>query len=317
MKKLSIACYLLVAVGVSSCLRDKDAVLDPKNTDNVIELYNVGHIESPGTSPIALYINSFDVAPEVGFDLIVSYSGAKTAPENITVNLQVDPEVLTTYNNINKTTFTLLPSDMFSMPLSVTIPKGEQRAIVSLKLKTNKFDFSKTYAIPVKIVSASYGIISGNFGKAVYRVGAKNKYDGVYTLKSKMVPPADRPTFSANPWTWGYEVQLVSTGANSVALYNSAYSTDYTHPIVLTDNSVSRLGSFTPEFIFDEATNKLASVKNYIANASNGRTGVINGTVTTSRYDPETKTVYAAFIMDQPAMASLPFYDTLIYKKPR
>jgi hypothetical protein len=179
--------------------------------------------------------------------------------------------------------------------------RGERKANFSVKLKTSQFDFSKTYALPLAIMSASKGIISGNFGKIVYKVGAKNKYDGIYTLKGRMGAATDRPTFSTTAWSWGYEVSLITTGPNSVALHNTGYSNDYTQPIVLSDGSVSRLGTFTPEFTFDD----------------NGRSAVINSTVTDSKFDADKKIAYTAFFMNQPNFGPLAFYDTLTYKKAR
>ena len=99
-------------------------------------------------------------------------------------------------------------------------------------------------------------------------------------------------------------------------MHNTGYANDYTHPIQTTPTAWSRFGSYTPVFTFD-ATGKLVDAPNYYINPSNGRGGKVNATVTTSRYDAATKTVYAAIMMTQPGFADFPMYDTLVFKKAR
>ncbi|TDH21307.1 DUF1735 domain-containing protein [Segetibacter sp. 3557_3] len=306
---------LILSVSFTACLKDKP-LFDPDMIPNVLELENIGPVESTTASPYPLFSKSFDIAPESNLELTVNYAGDEVAPQDITVQLAVDPGVLKAYNDTAHTTYTILPTTLYTLPTTVTIPKGQRKGRFVVKLKTEQFDFTKTYALPVAIQSTNFGVISGNFGKVVYKVGAKNKFDGVYSLKSRMGANADRPTFARSSWTWPYDVQLVTTGPNSVALFNSQYSNDYTHPIVLNDNSVSRLGTFTPEFTFD-ASNKLVSVKNYIVNPANGRAARMNTAVPDSRYDPATKTAYLSFLMEQPAFEPLSFTDTLVYKRSR
>lgn len=316
--KQSIKSYLFISavvVGLTSCLKDKP-LFDPDKIDNVLELFNIGTIESSTTSPYPLFSYSFEVVPDDTLELTVNYAGDAVAPQDITVNVGIDENVLKAYNDSNKTAYTLLPATLYTLPTSVVIPKGQRKVALPVKMKPSSFDFSKTYALPVALQSASTGIISGSFGKVVFKVGVKNKYDGVYTLKASQ-GPNDRgwPTFG---WSWKYDVSLITTGPNSVALHNTGYANDYTQPIVTNAaGSISRLGSFTPEFTFDPVTNKLVSVKNFILNPANGRGATINTTVIDSRFDPSSKTVYTAFFMTQPSYAPLPFYDTLTFKKAR
>lgn len=315
MRKYALVLCTALSISMSSCLKDTDQ-LDPSGTNNVIEFLNVDLIASPITSTYPLYNVSYDITPAASLELTVNYSGANVAPQDITVAVAPSPEALTTYNTENGTTYTLLPEAMYSIAnTTVVIPKGQKKATVNVTFKTDQFDLTKRYAIPVKITSASYGTISGNFSTNIFAVVAKNKYDGVYTLRSRQGAVNDR-AFSTTPYTWPYEVSLITTGPNSVVLHNTQYANDYTHPLQ-TLTGWSRLGSYTPVFTFDPGTGALTGAANYYTAPTNGRGGKVNPAVTTSRYDAAAKTVYAAILMSQPGFTDYPFYDTLVFKRAR
>ena len=79
---------------------------------------------------------------------------------------------------------------------------------------------------------------------------------------------------------------------------------------------VSGFGATKPAHTFD-ASDKLTNTVNAVPNPSNGRAFVNNPAVTDSRYDPATKTVYAAFIMTQPGFLDIPIFDTLKFVRAR
>ena len=56
---------------------------------------------------------------------------------------------------------------------------------------------------------------------------------------------------------------------------------------------------------------------NLIPDDGRGRAFAINPAVTDSRYDPATKTIYAAYLMFQNGRPTQYIYDTLVYKGSR
>ncbi len=253
--KQLIAVWIL-AIGFSSCLKEK-GFMDPSKTHNVVELAATGTLASTNTSPIAMYTNAFDVQPEVDFGLIISYSGADVAPQDITVKLVVDPTLIDAYNTANPTAtpkMNLLPEANYTLPnMTVVIPKGQQQVVAHVKLKTTLFDFSKPYGLPIKIQSASTGVISGNFGQVIYKTVPKNKYEAKYTH-----------TYTSTLGNGTNNVTMTTTGANS--------------------NTFPLIGVYTgnPAYItIDPATNKVTV-----------DVPSLSPTVTDpiSNYDPATKT---------------------------
>lgn len=204
---------LLAAATLSSCLKDDSLVLDPEKGKNVIEFGNTTDIAVHGSS-IPAYVHSYPIGADVILPLIVSYSGPEAvAPQDITVTLEVmGQETLDLYNEEQHTSYEVMPTSSYSLPgLTVVIPKGQSKGYLEMTVKPSTFDLSKAFAVPLKISSVSSGdVISGNFSTAIFALGAKNKYDGVYTYKTSaitsLVPNANKT------------VELITIGANAVKL---------------------------------------------------------------------------------------------------
>ncbi|QRR03761.1 BT_3987 domain-containing protein [Dyadobacter sandarakinus] len=185
---IKIAGLLLFGMAVTSCLKD-DITLDPDKSTNVVEFKNPSSFVSPSGSTYSLYSQSFDLAEEADYPITVSYSGAHVAPEDITVTLGVDTAAVTQYNTEQEEEFDAITPDLYTLPASVVIPKGKRTAEVLIKLKPSKFDFAKSYVLPIQIKSVSTGTISGNFGTILLAVKAKNIYDATYKATGYVYHP--------------------------------------------------------------------------------------------------------------------------------
>ncbi|WP_026897490.1 DUF1735 domain-containing protein [Daejeonella oryzae] len=266
----------LAAATLSSCLKDDSMVLNPDKGHNVIEFANTTDILVHG-SVIPLYVHSYEIVPEVTLPVSVSYSGPEAvAPEDITVNIAVaDNSPIDLYNEEQETEYEMMPASNYTLSAtSVVIPKGQSKATFSVKFKPNTFDLSKALVLPLKISSVSSGIISGNFNTILLNAGAKNKYDGNYTVTAT-APMVD----FANSTITGYyplDSDLHTTGPNSVVMYCYTYLGGFQgHPIKAAGAS-SYYGSFAPVFTMD-ADGKVVSVTNYYGQpAGNGRSAQLN-----------------------------------------
>jgi hypothetical protein len=228
MKKILYKSLALVfaTVALSSCLKDDSYVIDPeKAAANVIDFQNPTDIAAVGTSN-PLYIYSFPiVSTPTSINLTVSYSGAEdAAPKDITVNIGVAAQaVIDTYNEEQTKAFTMMPSSWYTLSAtSVVIPKGQKTATFKLNISTTLIDLTGSYVVPLKLTSAD-AVVSTNFGTVLINVGAKNKYDGVYKWVATQ-SATDRASFLMNTeYTYGYDTQLRSAGANSNNLWNAAF----------------------------------------------------------------------------------------------
>jgi hypothetical protein len=233
MKKLINYFLALFAVTLGSCLDDDKAVLDPSGSNNIIEFADMSVPSSPAGSVYPAYSNSFVLAPQVELIQEVNFAGPNGNDRDIQLTLAVDPAALELYNKhmhdglygkpgLNGTEFDLMPTENYTIPnLNVTIPKGQTRAQISITVFPEKFDFSKNFAIPLRIVSASSGIISKNFSVAILGIGVRNNYDGIYEIMGGSITrnSATGPDLVlGGPYDPNLELELKTLGSNTVSI---------------------------------------------------------------------------------------------------
>ncbi|MEJ5962251.1 DUF1735 domain-containing protein [Pedobacter immunditicola] len=286
MKKNIIKSLLLffAVTAFSSCLKDDSLVLNPEKGHNVIEFGNTSEIAVHG-STIPLYIHSYEIVPEVSLPVVISYSGPESAaPADITVNVVVGaPSTLEAYNKEQGTKYGLMPTKDYELTANqVVIPKGQTKATLMVKFKLAGFNLAETNALPLTITSVSSGIISQNFGTAIFAIGGKNKFDGIFTYKTSantsLVPNANKT------------VTLITQTANSVKL------------------SPGLLGTYSNEVIYtvDPTTNRVTVTCPSL--------GVQEPQDARSKWDPATKTMTVFW---KQGNGGRTFEETFVYKGSR
>jgi hypothetical protein len=309
-KKIYLA-LLVLTVGVSSCTKE-DGIYTENGSSGIIELADLPSRTS--STAYAVVTKPFDAAASIDFPVTVNYTGVDGAPEDVSVVLAFDDVAVSTMSS----TYTVLPSTLYTVPnYTVTIPKGSKTATFHITLNTAAFDFTKTYALGIKIKSSSAGTISSNYGTGVFVIVAKNKYDGVYTVTSSsaMVDNTSTTLTGYYPMTQ----ELRTTGATSVVEYDGyLYASNYYHPIK-SGTSTSAYGNFSPIFTMD-ADGNVTSVTNYYGQGTNSSlrgarlnpAGVNKFTVSGT-----TKVLEVSYIMTQSGGDRTFFYEKWTYTKAR
>lgn len=331
MKRILNTFILGVAiVGMSSCLKDKNVNLAGDDSPAVVEwsttLFTTP--SSPATSTYSLYTRDLSIAPSASFELTVNLTGTEAASDDITLQLGVNTPAVAAYNkerldvDQEVTNFVAMPANLYSMPTSVVIPKGSNKAKITLTFKTDQFDFNTAYALPISIVSASNGVtVSGNYGTILLNVGAKNKYDGVYKLVGRLSGVTDRSTANTtSDFTWPGNFELRTTSANSVGTFDTNFNwgggiAQWILPFATT-TGYSAYGQVRPNFVLNLTTNQITSVNNAITAPTNGRQLVIDPSYA-GTYNPTTKVFETQFIMTQPGFQPLTIHYKFTFVRSR
>jgi hypothetical protein len=304
---------------LTSCLKDFKTPQDPSlGTNNVVEFQNISVPVSYSTVYPEYSLGGLSfVNDTAGWNIIVAWTGPEyNAPEDITVTLKMDTVALDAFNASSGDSYVAPPSDVVSFPTTVVIKKGTPQTIVrATATLASDYDFSASYALPLTISASSYGIISSNYGSSMYSFAARNKYDGLYTLTEKQVGWGAYGISDGSTYTWSYAISFVTGGQYANTIYTSDWGSLL--PAFTSSGGQTAFGVTQPLFTFDGTTNALISVTNTATPDSRNRTLSLNTAVTDSRYDPNTGTIYAAFIMNQTGRPSQYFYDTLVYQGSR
>ncbi|MFM9910044.1 MAG: DUF1735 domain-containing protein [Chitinophagaceae bacterium] len=298
----------ITAMLFTACLKDTPTTDYSDTSIKPIVLIPNGNF--PSTQEAAIVTFEVSTTPEE-VKLYARVSWSKPLGKAIDVTFVKKPSLITEFNTKFGTSYAEMNADAYSIPTyKVTIAADQNEAYIPVKIFTDKVSLTQANMLAFSISDASGETISSNFQNIVLPIGVKNKYDGVYALRSKSVGwgaygIADGATFSYPAPGIG----LVTAGASSVSTiaYNFGWNLLYAFTA---SGSSTGFGATTPRFIFDGANN-LTSVVNTTPDDGRGRVLLLNPAVTDSRFDPATKKIYAAFIMKQNGRPDQFRYDTL------
>jgi hypothetical protein len=297
--KIQASFFTLIILGLASCKKGAMNIdTESGSTTNVVEFANTG--ENLSSATVSKYpgfytdLGSLAAGASAKFNVNVSYSGKDVAPQDVTVNLALDTAALALYNKQNGTGYTAPPAAICTYPTTVVIKKGTHQSTIEATITNNSsFNFSVNYALPLKIAASSYGVISSNFGSAVYAFGVRNIYDGHYSLKGYTLRGGD-PAKTGN-FVYPAGMNLATVGGNIVQFGALQVWTDLTG-----------VGIGYPVFTIN--------ADNTVTVASSG--GAYNAPGYTSRYVPAEKTFYVSFSWGAGPSSRLAT-DTLTYVGPR
>lgn len=195
-KYLTVITLALLLGVVSSCTKE-DGIFKEDGSNSIVELSDY----PSRTSAIANLVltKSFIATTSVEVPINLNITGVDGAKEDVVVNWDFnDAQVAAVspaapanpYIIINQTAGLLVENPV----KSITIPKGQKSAKIIIKMNLSAFDFARTYAMGIKLTSASNATVSGNYGNGVFIISPKNAYDGIYSVTAGSIQRYSNPT---------------------------------------------------------------------------------------------------------------------------
>ncbi|MEK7225555.1 MAG: DUF1735 domain-containing protein [Bacteroidota bacterium] len=314
--KLNLLLLLVFTVIVSStgCIKDSDNI-------QFVPLQNPGigfpfgannkndFIIRPGTS-----------AQQVSGLLFVNLEAADPAASDIRITVADNSAALVNaYNAANGTAIQPLPRSLWSIPAEIIIKKGERNAQADITIaSTTGLNFNAQYAIGLRIASADGGNkIADNLSNLFVVFRIQNILDGRYNMRGEFTHPGSSPIFTPH----NFNVELHTSGPNSVLVY--WHTNSYSVPLPPTA-PICCFVSQELSFFLNPVTNAIVCANTAVGGAVYyDQFGPYNGNTYNNRWDPATKTVYAAWgynLLPGGIFApniSRAWIDTLTYLGPR
>jgi hypothetical protein len=297
--------WIIIASSFSSCLKNNDYDTPFSSGGASVEL------------PLAAANNngllsfSYTEGLPAFFPVYINLASPKTLGSAVMASFAVDTAFLNSYDSINGSNYQLLPDSDYTIVngWARNIPAGSRLDSMYVMYNLDKMDLSVNYVLPVTIQKASVPIEQWNH--LLINPQVKNKYDGEYDLKIKTVGWGGFGIADGPPALDYGNLGMATNGANAVVFDIGS------QPAFTSTGDPTGFGATNPQFSFDPVTNLLISVVNLIPDDGRGRTFLIDSTIKTSRWDPVTKNIYAAYLMFQNGRPTQDIYDTLIYQGPR
>lgn len=298
--KSNIPWLLVLVVLISSC--EKTEVTYEPDRKTVVKIKDA---ENDITQ------KARDVLPTVDEFILIDVRRDPTKPSDLnqplTVKLQKDASLIASYNTAHGTTFVELPSASYTLDMDISniqFAAGEDIKTVKIKLNKTSLSLSTQYALAFKITDAGSGaVISNSYKSAIYAIGIKNKWDGVYTITGTFQDLTNSAFVGTYPYEWELQTngpaQCIVIDQENLGIPGFAFNS-------VGDPSAPNTyyGSFGLVVNFDAATDKVASVVNYYGQpAGNTRSAVLDDTGL-NKYDNATKTVSIKYFMLQPSVVT-------------
>lgn len=161
-KTIFILVLAAFSLSISSCLKDKPNT-DFSGIGTVVELPWSG---LQYFSKDAITDNSDTVVVKFGINI----ASAKTLSTATNYTVAIDYSLLTAYQATNSAvTYLQMPDGSYTInKTSGTIAAGQRLDSVTVTFYRSKLDPAKSYMLPIKLASASNGILSGNFNAHYY-----------------------------------------------------------------------------------------------------------------------------------------------------
>jgi hypothetical protein len=312
-RQLIKICIVSFSLFFAGCLDDEKNPLDPGGSYNVIEFMDIASPASSQTALYPLWISTFSVAPSAELTVPINYSGPNSNDKDIEITLEIDPVMVEEYNVQNNKAYQILDPALYSIPsMTVTIPKGESRVEIPVTIFPELFDLSVNYVLPLRIVSSSSGVISKNFGAALFGTVVKNKFDGVYAVDGTMVDALGGFSGGYYPTT----VELITVDGVTCNRYDTDLGSNLHGIIQVGTGSLFVFGTFSVQFEFDNDGN-VVDARNGVASAT--RSGKLGVGVNKMTFDSDGTPVEmeVQYIMVQSGADRATFTETWTYIGPR
>ncbi|MEZ0542383.1 BT_3987 domain-containing protein [Fibrella arboris] len=197
MKRLiSLSLIGSLALSLTSCLKDDAHYVDFAGAASVIDIPTSAFYGVVANNGLTIQ------STPLSYSFNVNLSGPQTLGQDVTVNLAVDPAVLTAYNTANGTAYKPLPSTLYQLSTtSTTIKAGQRLAPVSITFYsgadkiTNPTAYNDAnYALAVRVTGTNNNLaVSSNYGYKIISLKLKNQYDGTYLATGVFNHPVNGP----------------------------------------------------------------------------------------------------------------------------
>lgn len=182
---------------------------------------------------------------------------------NATARIILNPGIVYDYNDANGTNFNVVPATLFGLEnTEFALTPSERSKTVRIRLRPSDVANGQN-AIGLSIAEVEGGEVSRIAGNLVVSIAVKNKYDGRYYLKGHFTR-TDVPAYNGPFET---EVEMITTGPNSVAMYWPDGG-DYYQPFS-NNGSLTAFTNVAPEVFFNGA-DEVESLNNITGDPATG-----------------------------------------------
>jgi Domain of unknown function (DUF1735) len=152
---------LFSIIFLSGCLKDSP-YMDVSNSAAIIQF---GISPANGSTGPFDYKGDTASGPAIDTSIALTIASPQVLTKAVSITVRVDPSQISAYNTANGVSYSLLPSNLYSIKDTViTIAAGYRVGAIPVRLNLPLFPTDHSYALPLSIVNGGGLVISGNSG---------------------------------------------------------------------------------------------------------------------------------------------------------
>ena len=202
MKMIRFSKYVALVIILASVFGCDDAEM--KAIDNGLYIQEAAPSNKFDQQIITQLVDDEEVVKTLTVRLV------RAMDHDVTVTLDIDPQLLEEYNNKNEANYLVLPEEYRNFEKTVTISAGNVSApVVNLKIKPYSSSNGEAYAIPIRITSVDGPVeMKGNANHLLYLLTSPHRQKAVIIKKGNRTVKTFSTAIPMEQWTFEYWVKV-------------------------------------------------------------------------------------------------------------
>lgn len=202
MKMIRFSKYVVLVIILTSVFGCDDAEM--KAIDNGLYIQEAAPSNKFDQQIITQLVDDEEVVKTLTVRLV------RAMDHDVTVTLDIDPQLLEDYNNKNEANYLVLPEEYRNFEKTVTISAGNVSApVIDLTIKPYSSSNGEAYAIPIRITSVDGPIeIKGNANHLLYLLTSPHRQKAVIIKRGNRTTKTFSTAIPMEQWTFEYWVKV-------------------------------------------------------------------------------------------------------------
>ena len=202
MKMIRFSKYVALVIILASVFGCDDAEM--KAIDNGLYIQEAAPSNKFDQQIITQLVDDEEVVKTLTVRLV------RAMDHDVTVTLDIDPQLLEDYNNKNEANYLVLPEEYRNFEKTVTISAGNVSApVIDLTIKPYSSSNGEAYAIPIRITSVDGPVeMKGNANHLLYLLTSPHRQKAVIIKKGNRTVKTFSTAIPMEQWTFEYWVKV-------------------------------------------------------------------------------------------------------------
>lgn len=202
MKMIRFSKYVALVIILTSVFGCDDAEM--KAIDNGLYIQEAAPSNKFDQQIITQLVDDEEVVKTLTVRLV------RAMDHDVTVTLDIDPQLLEDYNNKNEANYLVLPEEYRKFEKTVTISAGNVSApVIDLTIKPYSSSNGEAYAIPIRITSVDGPVeMKGNANHLLYLLTSPHRQKAVIIKRGNRTTKTFSTAIPMEQWTFEYWVKV-------------------------------------------------------------------------------------------------------------